>query len=193
MDSSRSSCTCHWLSSCLSEPGNKRGQAGAQHVWDCGGRSVLARGYGRGALIGMSQLHAVCCVCEGERGWYGGGPIREQLSERAGVTVSLPGPWISNKTQYKFGLMSTACIHLFWFFFWGLRTESFSSRFKICFFFVPLSEAFCFLCYQFWLSSYFFISQVAECRRLEKCQIHLQMWKPSPGLPHPLCLLHPRL
>lgn len=38
-----------------------------------------------------------------------------------------------------------------------------------------------------------FISQIAECRRLEQCQIHLRMWNPSPGPPHPLCLLHPRL
>lgn len=58
MDSSRSSCTCHWLSSRLSELGDKRGQAERSeecvHVNICVCVSEVG-GYSAGALIGMSE------------------------------------------------------------------------------------------------------------------------------------------
>lgn len=38
-----------------------------------------------------------------------------------------------------------------------------------------------------------FTLQVAECKQLAQCQIHLRMWKPSLGPPHPPCLLHLQL
>lgn len=63
----------------------------------------------------------------------------------------------------------------------------FKSKFFLCFF-AP----------SWWLCLFLsslspFILQVAECRRLAQCQIHLRMWKPSLGPPHPPCHLHPQL
>lgn len=68
MDSSRSSCTCHWLSSRLSEQGtrgDRRGGVRSVFMWICVCLGV--GGYSGGPLIGMSKLHGVY-VHERERG-----------------------------------------------------------------------------------------------------------------------------
>lgn len=62
MDSSRSSCTCHWLSNRLSERGGREGTGGpGLGVCVCVYVCVLGlRSCSEGALIGMSELHGVC-------------------------------------------------------------------------------------------------------------------------------------
>ena len=182
-------------------------------VWQVGG-------YSGGALIGMSELHGVCvcvrvcacvcvraCLCVWRRESGGGLQVSSSwASEQVLLYVSQAHESPTRETQYKFGFISTPRIDLFWFFLWGFWFQetidgsqvkmSVLSSLTSClhfgfFFFFPHTGARLDDCF---LSRFPpFMSQVAECRRLEQCQIHLRMWKPSPGPPHPPCLLHPRL
>ena len=112
MDSSRSSCTCHWLSSRLSELGGERREGTGEEecvpastcVYVCasGRLEVTVEGHWLGCQSYMVCVCVCVCVraclsvCVKEREW-GGAPSQQQLSEWAGVTVCLPGPRISNK------------------------------------------------------------------------------------------------
>lgn len=172
-------------------------------------------GYSGGALIGMSELHGVC-VREGEREgggmgewWSRGVSVSSSwASEQVLLYVSQAHESPTGETQYKFGFISTPCIDLFWLLLWGFwfkgNNRWFSGENVSALFLNQLSPLWKFflfsmlelhlddsVCFSFSFSP--FVQQVAECRRLEQCQIHLRMWKPSPGPPHPPCLLHPRL
>lgn len=79
MDSSRSSCTCHWLSSRLSELGNEKGQAGGS-VW------VLEVTV-EGVWLGCHSYMDCACVKE-----------REQEGSERGLSVS--SSWASEQVLY---------------------------------------------------------------------------------------------
>lgn len=140
MDSSRSSCTCHWLSNRLSGPWKQEGTGG--EVCVCAPVNVCSgvRGCSRegwGALIGMSLLHGLC-MCEGEskrggmRTGWGGGSVSNSWAG-AGVTVRLPGLMnLQRDTQYKSGFIFTPRIDLSHFYTraFGLKKQSIGYRWK---------------------------------------------------------------
>ena len=91
MDSSRSSCTCHWLSSRLSELGGERREGTGEEECVCprvrvcmyvrlAGWRLQWRGTDWDVRATWCVVCVCVCVCEGERE-EGGAPSQQQLSE----------------------------------------------------------------------------------------------------------------
>lgn len=102
MDSSRSSCTCHWLSSRLSELGKEEGQTGKcvclrMCVW--GLEFTSGRGLGGlGHWLGCHCCMDCVCVKERMRGEGKGGTSVSSSWVREQVLVYVSqAPWISSK------------------------------------------------------------------------------------------------